>query len=79
VAGERNGVVLARVTEPAIEGRANVALVKLIAKRTGVAKGRVNIVRGERSRDKTVRVDGLSLAEVRQALGLRGAQSSNSA
>lgn len=62
-----------------MDGRANAALVKLIAKRAGVAKGRVSIVRGERSRDKVVQVEGLALAELRRALGLAGGQSSNRA
>ena len=62
-----------------MDGRANAALVKLIAKRAGVAKGRVSIVRGERSRDKVVQVEGLGLAELRRALGLAGGQSSNRA
>jgi uncharacterized protein YggU (UPF0235/DUF167 family) len=62
--------VLVRVTEPPLEGRANAVLVKLIAKRARVAKGRVSIVRGARSRDKLVRVEGMGEAELRRALGL---------
>lgn len=62
--------MLARVTEPPLEDRANAALVKLIAKRAGIAKGRVRIVRGARSRDKLVRVEGMGEAELRRALGL---------
>jgi uncharacterized protein YggU (UPF0235/DUF167 family) len=59
-----------RITEPPVAGRANAALVKLIAKRARVAKGRVAIVGGARSRDKLVRVDGIAEAELRRALGL---------
>lgn len=59
---------MVRVTEPPVDERANSALVKLIAKRAGIANGRVRIVRGQHSREKLVRVDGLSLAEVRRAL-----------
>jgi uncharacterized protein YggU (UPF0235/DUF167 family) len=62
--------VLVRTTEPPIEGRANAALVKLIAKRARVAKGRVAIVSGTRSRDKLVRVEGIGEGELRRALGL---------
>lgn len=61
---------MVRVTAPPIDGRANAALVKLIAKRAGVPKGRVSIVRGERSRDKLVRVEGIGEADLRQALGV---------
>jgi uncharacterized protein (TIGR00251 family) len=70
IAGERAGAALVRVTEPPLEGRANAALVKLIAKRAGVAKSRVSIVRGARSRQKLVLVEGMGEAELRCALGL---------
>lgn len=70
IRGERDGAVLVRITEPPIAGRANAALVKLIAKRARVAKGRVAIVGGARSRDKLVRVDGIGEAELRRALKL---------
>ena len=59
-----------RVTEPPLEGRANAALVKLIARRAGVAKGRVSIVHGARSRYKLVRVEGIGEAALRRALDL---------
>jgi uncharacterized protein (TIGR00251 family) len=68
--GERDGALVVRVTEPPVHGRANAALVKLIAKRIGVARGRVKIVRGERSREKVLHVEGLRPAELRRALGL---------
>jgi uncharacterized protein (TIGR00251 family) len=70
VAGERDGAVLIRVTAPAHEGRANDALRRLIASRARVGVSRVEIVRGELARSKTVRVDGLSTPALRAALGL---------
>jgi uncharacterized protein YggU (UPF0235/DUF167 family) len=51
-----------------VGGAANQALRRLIAKRAGVAAGSVAIVRGERSRDKLVRVEGVSAAELRRSL-----------
>jgi uncharacterized protein len=68
IVGERDGRVLVRVSAPALEGRANGALRRLLAKRLRVARGGVTIVRGERSRDKAVRVDGLSAADARSRL-----------
>jgi uncharacterized protein (TIGR00251 family) len=50
----------ARVTAPPVDGQANAALVKLVAKALGVPKSRVAIVRGQGARDKVVRVEGLS-------------------
>jgi uncharacterized protein (TIGR00251 family) len=70
IVGERARAVVVRVSAPAIEGRANEALCKLIARRAGVARGAVSVIRGERSRDKVVRVEGIDGAELRQALCL---------
>jgi uncharacterized protein (TIGR00251 family) len=61
---------MVRVTAPPVDGRANAAVVKLLAKRIGVARGRVSVVRGERSRAKLVRIDGLDATESRRSLGL---------
>lgn len=66
--GLRAGVLQAKVTAPPVDGRANEALRKLIAKRVGVAPSRVSVVRGEKSRDKVVRVVGMDDAGLRAAL-----------
>ena len=50
-----------KLTAPPVEGKANKALIELVAKRLGIAKGRVEITSGSRSRLKTVRIRGLSL------------------
>lgn len=70
IVAERDGVLHMSVAAAPVEGRANAALCKLIAKRAGIARGRVSVIRGERSREKVVRVDGLTLEELRRALGL---------
>ena len=70
IVGERSGVLVVRLTAPPVEGRANEALCRLLAKRLGVARGRVTVVRGERSREKVVRVERLTPDELIRALGL---------
>lgn len=57
-----------RVTAAPDDGKANVAVVKLLAKRLGVAASAVAIIRGETARDKVVEVRGLTIEEVRDAL-----------
>jgi uncharacterized protein (TIGR00251 family) len=66
--GVRDGVLIARVCAPPIDGRANRALCRLIARQAGVPVSRVTIVRGERSRDKLVRVDGIDPSALHDAL-----------
>lgn len=70
VVDERDGVLRVSVAAAAVDGQANAALCKLLAKRLHVPRTRVQIVRGERSREKVVRVEGMALAEARAALGL---------
>ena len=70
--GVRDGALLARVTAPALEGRANRALCRLLAKSLEVAPSQVSIVRGLRSRDKLVELDGadpIKLAALLAQLG----------
>ncbi len=70
IVDERDGMLRVSVAAAPVDGLANAALCKLIAKRAGVARSRVSVIRGERSREKTVRVEGVTNAELRQALGL---------
>jgi len=67
---EREGVLRVSVAAAPVEGRANAALCKLIAKRAGIARSRVSVIGGQRSREKVVRVTDMELAELRRALGL---------
>ena len=66
--GFRDSVLIVRVTAPAIEGRANESVRQLLAKRLGVAKSNVTLVRGQRSRDKLIQIDGIDQAAVLDAL-----------
>ena len=68
VAGERGGAVVIRVNAPPVDGRANEAVCRHIAKRLGVPRTAVRIVRGESARDKLVRIDGFTADEARTAL-----------
>ena len=68
--GVRDGVLVARVSAPALQGRANQALCRLIAAQLGVRRSQVSIVRGERSRDKLVRVQGVDPVALEALLGI---------
>lgn len=63
IVGERAGALLVRVSAPPLEGRANQALCKLLAKATGVAPGRASVVKGASAREKVVRLEGLGAAD----------------
>ncbi len=67
VAGLHGGRLKIRVAGPPVEGKANTELVRYVADRLGVPRRAVHIVRGERSRAKTLlvvgRADPASLTE----------------
>ncbi len=66
--GTHDGAVVVRVAAKPVEGQANKAVRKLIAKKVGVAVGRVEIVRGEKSSRKVVAVEGIEAAALRSLL-----------
>ena len=70
VVGERAGAVVIRLAAPPVDGKANAALCAFIAKAAHVPRSRVHIVRGQTSRDKVVRVDGVTGEELRRARGV---------
>jgi uncharacterized protein len=71
ILGEREGVLVVRVSAPPAQGRANDALCRLIAKRARVGLRRVSIVRGSGAREKVVRVEGADPEKLRAVLKAR--------
>jgi uncharacterized protein (TIGR00251 family) len=56
VGGERNDRLIVRTVVPALEGRANAAVCKLVAEHLGVPPSHVEVASGDRSRDKVLRI-----------------------
>ncbi len=72
IIGKENDVIKVKLTAPPVEGKANKALVQFLAKKLGKPKRDVEIVSGEHSRLKSIRVYGLSIEEVMRGLGVEG-------
>jgi uncharacterized protein (TIGR00251 family) len=70
LAGTREGALLVRLNAAPVDGAANAELVAVIARALSVPKRAVTIVSGERSRQKRVRVGGVSEADIRSKLSL---------
>ena len=58
----------ARVAAPPVDGEANTALVRLIAKALGVSCSAVRIASGGTARVKVLEIEGLNEAEIRRRL-----------
>jgi uncharacterized protein (TIGR00251 family) len=65
IAGWLGDALKVKVHAPALEGRANDALLVFLAKGLGVPRRAVTLLRGDKSRHKVVRITGLTLAEVK--------------
>jgi hypothetical protein len=74
VAGLSEGDVRIRLTAPAIENRANEALVRFLSQALGVPRRQVELLAGERGRRKVVRIHGMSKEEIFRRLGLEQSQ-----
>ena len=57
-----------KVTAPPVDAAANQALIELLADRLDCARGQVELVRGQTSRHKTIRLHGLTVDTVVKAL-----------
>jgi uncharacterized protein (TIGR00251 family) len=66
VAGEREGVLLVRVTAPPAEGKANEAVVALLARALDVPRTAVRLERGASARTKRVSVPQAAEAGLRR-------------
>ena len=65
IAGWLGDALKVKIQAPALEGRANEALCALLAREFGLPRRAVTLLHGEKSRQKLVRIAGLSLAEIR--------------
>jgi uncharacterized protein len=69
ITGEFGDALKVSLTAPAIEGRANDACIEFFAKLLKVPRSSVTIASGQSSRNKVIRVAGISAAEVRKTIG----------
>lgn len=65
IGGIHDGMLKISLTAPPVEGAANAALIKLLAKTLGVSKSSVTIVSGQSSKTKRVRIVGVDADRIR--------------
>ena len=64
IAGVQDGAFKVKVTAPPVEGAANEACIKLLAKELGLKKSQMEISSGAKSRKKTVMIKDISKKEL---------------
>ncbi len=68
IVGWLGAVLKVKVHAPALEGRANDELLGFLAEKLGLPRRAVTLFRGDKSRQKVVRITGLDLAAVKARL-----------
>ena len=68
VVGERGGAIKIKLRAPAVEGKANSALISFLADELNIRQRAIVLQHGQRSRDKVIRIGGLTEEEVRRRL-----------
>ena len=64
VAGEMGGALKLALTAPPVEGKANEACIAFLAELLDVSRSSITIAAGETSRNKLIRIRGLTAAQV---------------
>lgn len=68
VEGWKEDVLVVRLTSPPVDGAANSSLIRLLAKKAGIARNRIRIVSGEKGRSKVLQFEGIELEDLRDRL-----------
>ena len=68
ITGEVGDALKVALTAPPVDGKANQACIEFFAKLLNVPRSSVTIAAGQTSRNKVIRVTGLSVEEVRRRL-----------
>jgi uncharacterized protein len=69
VVEQHGGAIKIKLRAPALEGKANAALRALLAEELKIPKRNIVLERGQQSRDKLIRIEGLSEEDVLCRLG----------
>ncbi|MFN3884964.1 MAG: DUF167 domain-containing protein [Rhodocyclaceae bacterium] len=68
IAGRHGDALKIRLAAPPVDGKANDALIDFLAKKLGAGRTAVEIIGGQTSRAKRVRIAGVGAEDVRAAL-----------
>jgi uncharacterized protein len=63
-----DGRIKIAVTAPPVDGEANAAVIELLARQLGVARGNVEVVAGASSRRKTIKIANVTEQQIAELL-----------
>ena len=68
IMGEHRAAIKIKLRAPAVEGKANAALRSFLAGELKISERAIVLERGQKSRDKLIRIEGLSEEDARRRL-----------
>ena len=68
IVGPHDGALKVKLTSPPVDGAANAELIKILAKSLGVAKSDVEIINGETSKNKRIKIANLSKSKFEELI-----------
>src|SRR4030095_3514314 len=63
--GRHSGAIKIKLRSPAVEGKATAALIRFLAEQLKLSRHAIVLESGHKSRDKLIRIDGLTAEDVR--------------
>ena len=71
IVGAYDGALKIRIASPPVDGAANAELIKLLSKTFGVSKSEVEILAGQTSKTKQIKIGNLAAEKFLQFAGLK--------
>jgi uncharacterized protein (TIGR00251 family) len=71
IVGALGGALKVRIASPPVDGAANAELIKLLSKTFGVSKSEVEILGGQTSKTKQIKISNLTAEKFLQFAGLK--------
>jgi uncharacterized protein len=71
IVGELDDALKVRIASPPVDGAANAELIKVLAKTFGVAKSEVEIISGQTSKSKQIKIANLTAEKILQFSDLK--------
>jgi uncharacterized protein (TIGR00251 family) len=69
IVGEHDGALKIRLASPPVDGAANAELIKVLSKKLDVPKSEVEIISGQTSKQKQVRINGIDSKKLLNLVG----------
>lgn len=64
IAGIQNDALKLKITAPPVEGKANEECIRFLSDRLGVKRSKISIVAGQKSKNKSIAISGLTRKDI---------------